>query len=80
VFFADEAQKAATEAYIAMLGDTGWYDDPVVTTLEPLDTFYAAEADHQDYVELNPNQPYVRAIAIPKVKKLKEHHADLLKD
>ncbi len=80
VFYADDAQKAATEAYIALLNDTGWFSEPIATTLEPLDDFHRAEQYHQDYVRLNPDQPYVRAVAVPKVKKLKEHYSDLIEE
>jgi peptide methionine sulfoxide reductase msrA/msrB len=80
VFYADEAQKAATEAYIKLLQESGRFSDPIVTTLEPLSRFFPAETYHQDYVKLNPDQPYVRAIAIPKVKKLEEHYGEMLKD
>ena len=80
VFYADEAQKAATKAYIKLLNESGKFSEPIATTLEPLDVFYSAETYHQDYVENNPAQPYVRAVAIPKVEKLKEHYGDILKD
>ncbi len=80
VFYADEAQKAATEAYINLLQETGRFDEPIATTLEPLSRFFPAESYHQDYVRLNPDQPYVRAVALPKVKKLEEHYGELLKD
>ncbi len=80
VFYADEAQKAATEAYIKLLNEGGRFSNPIATTLEPLDAFYPAEKYHQDYVENNPSQPYVRSVAIPKVEKLKEHYGDILKE
>ena len=78
VFYRDEGQFAATKAYIDLLGDTGWFNEPIVTTLEPLDHFYDAETYHQNYVRQNPDQPYVRAVAKPKVKKLEEHYSDLI--
>jgi peptide-methionine (S)-S-oxide reductase len=43
-----------------------------VTTLEPLKEFYPAESYHQNYVCANPDQPYVRSAALPKVKKVRE--------
>jgi peptide-methionine (S)-S-oxide reductase len=30
------------------------WKNPVVTTLEPLTTFWPAEAYHQDYLQVNP--------------------------
>lgn len=43
---------------------------PIATQLVKLERFYPAEEYHQDYVWRNPGQGYVRAIAIPKLKKL----------
>ncbi|MGF1632716.1 MAG: peptide-methionine (S)-S-oxide reductase MsrA [Phycisphaerae bacterium] len=69
VFYADDEQKQVAEAYIKQLNETGLWDKPIVTTLEPLDAFYVAEAYHQDYVQNNPNQPYVVQYALPKREK-----------
>jgi peptide-methionine (S)-S-oxide reductase len=48
----------------------------IVTEVEPLDTFYEAEADHQNYYRSNTQLPYCQAVISPKVKKLREKHAD----
>ena len=39
---------------IRTVNESGQWKDPVVTTLEPLDTFYTAEQEHQDYLMYNP--------------------------
>ena len=52
---------------------------PIVTTLEPLTAFYPAEAHHQNYVACNLHQPYVQAVALPKVKKVRAKFKDLVK-
>jgi peptide-methionine (S)-S-oxide reductase len=41
----------------------------VATEIKPLETFYPAEKYHQDFVRENPGHPYVRQIALPKMKK-----------
>lgn len=79
VFFADEQQRAIAEAYIAQLTAAEVFDAPIVTTLEPLRAFYPAEDYHQDYARINPDQPYIRAAAAPKVEKLKRYFGDQLK-
>ena len=79
VFFADDAQRNAAEKAIAKMADQGVYEDPIVTTLEPLETFHPAEAYHQDYARLNPNQNYIVCVAWPKVKKLRETYPELLR-
>ena len=76
LFYADEQQKRVAEAYIKELDASGVYDKPIVTTLEPLEAFYEAEAYHQDYVRLNPSQPYVVQQALPKVAKVRKHFAE----
>ena len=50
-----------------------------MTTLEPLKEFFPAERYHQNYVCTNPNDAYVRAAALPKVKKVREKFKDKLK-
>jgi peptide-methionine (S)-S-oxide reductase len=43
------------------------------------ETFYPAEDYHQDYFARNPAQPYCRAVAAPKVEKVRKVFKDLLK-
>ena len=55
------------------------WTNPVVTEIEPLETFYPAEEYHQDYFARNPNQGYCQIVINPKLKKVRDHHAALLK-
>ncbi|UVE52503.1 peptide-methionine (S)-S-oxide reductase MsrA (plasmid) [Haloferax larsenii] len=73
----DEQQRLA-EQFVDELESAEAFDDPIVTEIEPLDTFYEAEAYHQDYFEKNPNQPYCAVNVAPKVKKVREKFADKL--
>jgi peptide-methionine (S)-S-oxide reductase len=79
VFHADEAQRAVAEAYIAQLDAAQAFPAPIATTLEPLEAFFEAEGYHQRYAERNPAQPYVAAVALPKVRKLERYFGDRLK-
>jgi peptide-methionine (S)-S-oxide reductase len=72
IFYANEAQRRIAEAYIRQIDAAGVFDTPVATTLEPLEKFYEAEAYHHDYAARNPDQPYIRAVAAPKVAKLRK--------
>jgi peptide methionine sulfoxide reductase MsrA len=45
----------------------------------PLGAFYKAENYHQNYAELNPNQPYIAAVSTPKVEKLKQKYGEYLR-
>jgi peptide methionine sulfoxide reductase msrA/msrB len=80
IFFASEQEKADAEAFIAVLNEEGVFSRPIVTTLEPLETFHVAEAYHQDYVCNNPNAGYVRGVALPKVKKVREKFAEKVRE
>jgi peptide-methionine (S)-S-oxide reductase len=79
IFYADEEQKRVAESYITQLADAKVFPDPIATTLEPLEQFFEAEEYHQDFVQRNPHQPYVAAVAMPKVKKLEKTFKDKLK-
>jgi peptide-methionine (S)-S-oxide reductase len=79
VFPGDDEQRAVAEAYIAQLNAAKVYPNPIVTTIEPMGTFYPAEDYHQNYAARNPSQPYVAAVALPKVDKLQKYFGDRLK-
>lgn len=79
IFVAGDAERAVAEAYIAQLSAAKVFDDPIVTTIEPLEAFYEAEAYHQNFVARNPAQPYVAAVAAPKVEKLRQAYPEKLK-
>jgi peptide-methionine (S)-S-oxide reductase len=65
-------QKKVTDAYIAQLNAAKVYGKPIVTKVGALDGFFPAEAYHQDYLTLHPNQPYIAYNDIPKVENLKK--------
>jgi peptide-methionine (S)-S-oxide reductase len=79
IFYANADEERTAKAYLQQLTDAKVFDRPIVTTLEPLEKFFEAEAYHQDFVTRNPNQPYVAAVALPKVKKLEKSFAGKLK-
>ncbi|MFB6267396.1 MAG: peptide-methionine (S)-S-oxide reductase MsrA [Halodesulfurarchaeum sp.] len=77
IFTHDERQAELAEAFIDRLSAEGAYDDPIVTEIQPLETFYEAEAYHQDYYEKNPGDGYCSMYAEPKVQKVRREFADL---
>ncbi len=79
IFYGGEEQKDAAEALIAELDDRQLWDRPIVTQVVPADDFYPAEEYHHDYFSRNPNQGYCRAVISPKVGKLRQRWAHLLK-
>jgi peptide-methionine (S)-S-oxide reductase len=71
VFYADAAQQQQAAAYIAQLDAARVFRGHIVTRLEPLNGFYAAEDDHQDYATLHPESPYIAHYDLPKIANLK---------
>jgi len=79
IFFANDEEQAVAAAYLKKLKASGVFPRPVVTKLEPLTKFYPAETKHQNFVCDNPDQGYVRAVALPKVAKVRKAFPDKLK-
>ena len=76
IFYADEMQREVAEAYMDQIERAGVFDAPLATELVPLEAFYVAEDYHHDYAARNPDQPYIRAVAQPKIEAIqayKEH-------
>ncbi|MBI1181197.1 MAG: peptide-methionine (S)-S-oxide reductase MsrA [Alphaproteobacteria bacterium] len=71
IFTTTAAQRKVADAYIAQLDKAGVWKRPIVTTVQPLGRFYEAEAYHQDYATLHPDQPYIALNDIPKIDALK---------
>jgi peptide-methionine (S)-S-oxide reductase len=79
IFYKDAEQKKVAEAYIKQLDEAKIFKNPIVTEVSALKKFYPAEEYHQDFVKRNPNHPYVRVNAYPKLDKLKKYYASMLK-
>jgi peptide-methionine (S)-S-oxide reductase len=71
IFTTSDAQKTMAQAYIAQLDAAKVYPRPIVTKVGSLQGFYPAEAYHQDYLTLHPNQPYIAYNDLPKLENLK---------
>lgn len=80
IFYHDDEQKELALKVSERLGEAGIWDDPIVTEVSPLETFYRAEDDHHDYFANNPNQGYCQFVIMPKVKKFEKLFGDLLKE
>ena len=64
------------KAYIDQLDQARAFGAKIATTIEPGRPFYPAEAYHQDYLTLHPNQPYIVINDLPKVANLKRLFAE----
>ena len=52
----------------------------IVTEVKALKIFYYAEEYHQNYEKKNPNNPYVKAVSIPRLNRFKNKYPYLLKN
>jgi peptide-methionine (S)-S-oxide reductase len=78
MYFADDAQKAAFEDAVSR-AKSHW-DKPIVTEIVPLETFYDAEAYHQDYFNKNPGNGYCSIVITPKIVKARAAYTKWFKD
>jgi peptide-methionine (S)-S-oxide reductase len=72
-------QHEVAERYMDQIEREGVFDEPLATELVPLQAFYVAEDDHHDYAARNRHQPYIRAVAQPKIEAIqayKEHRKE----
>ena len=79
IFYTDADQKRVAEAYIDQLDRAKVFSGKIVTELQPLDEFFVGEEYHQGYAAAHPNQPYIAAVAMPKVYKLRKYFSGSLK-
>ena len=79
IFYHDEEQKETAASVIAELEAAKVWDDPIVTEVTPLDTFYEAEDYHQEYFQNNSLQPYCQFVVKPKLAKFRKAFTEKLK-
>ena len=70
VFYHSDKQRVIAEKSKKNADRSSLYEDPIVTEITRLATFYSAEEYHQDYYRLNSNAPYCQVVIQPKLKKL----------
>ncbi|EMR02871.1 peptide-methionine (S)-S-oxide reductase MsrA [Cesiribacter andamanensis] len=79
ILYNSRYQEQLARAYMARLSEQKVFPRAIVTQLEPLTKFWRAEAYHQDYYELHPDDPYIKAVSAPKVRKFEKEYPHLLK-
>lgn len=80
IFYRNSVQKEKAEYYIKKLNSEKVYPSNIVTVVEPLSIFYAAEDYHKDYYNNNPDQPYCKYVIQPKLEKFKKVFKEKLKN
>jgi peptide-methionine (S)-S-oxide reductase len=71
IFYANESQQKIATAYIAQLEQARSFPRAIVTRVDPLKGFYAAESYHQDFLIHNPTHGYIVYNDLPKVRNFK---------
>ena len=79
IFYHTPEQKAVAEQMIEELNKAQVWNDPIVTEVEPFETFYPAEEYHREYYRRNGGQPYCRVVIAPKLAKFREEYSFRLK-
>jgi peptide methionine sulfoxide reductase msrA/msrB len=79
IMYRNENQRTIAKSLIDQLEKEKVYDNPIVTTLEPLSVYYKAEDYHQDYFNNNKSQGYCQMVIQPKIDKFEKVFKDRLK-
>ncbi len=79
IFYHTPEQLEIAKEVIADMEDLSVWDDPIVTEVTELDTFYPAEEYHHDYFKRNPGQGYCSVVIAPKVAKFRKQFQERLK-
>jgi len=77
IFYNSDQQKRIAQAYIAQLDQAKVFPHAIVTQVAPLKAFYPAEAYHQNYATLHPDNPYIKYNDLPKVAHLQQQFPNL---
>jgi peptide-methionine (S)-S-oxide reductase len=70
ILFADAVQRAAAEQSRARAARE--FREPITTEIVPLEKFWEAESEHQDYFRRNPHAGYCAYVIAPKIRKLEK--------
>jgi peptide-methionine (S)-S-oxide reductase len=79
IFYGNDEQKSIAEAYVAQLEKAHVFNRPIVTTVVPLEGFYAAEDYHQNFLAQHLDYPYIVVNDLPKLRALKAEFPELVK-
>lgn len=79
-FYTNDNEREIIQKYIKLLEQEGIFSAKIVTEVRPMEKFYYAEEYHQNYERLNPNNPYVRKVSIPRLRRFQKTYPELLKE
>ena len=79
IFYQNDAQKKIIAEKINAL-NAKIAPEKVAAEVMPFQKFWVGEDYHQDYERLHPNQPYIRSVSIPRLKRFQAKFPELLKE
>ncbi|MCB0643435.1 MAG: peptide-methionine (S)-S-oxide reductase MsrA [Phaeodactylibacter sp.] len=79
LFYQNDQEKAIIEKKIGEI-NSQIAPDQVAAEVKPFEKFWVAEAYHQNYEKLHPNQGYIRAVSIPRLKRFQSKFPELIKE
>lgn len=74
LLYSDENQKRSFEAAVKR-AETVW-DDPILTEISPLENFFVAEDEHQDFFSKQPESGYCSIVIMPKIIKARAAYSE----
>ncbi len=78
ILYHNEPQHQTAKEVIAELEP--YFEKKIATEVSPFETFYKAEAHHQEYYKSNPAKAYCVSVINPKLAHLRKHFKHVVKD
>lgn len=79
-FYQSGSERESIQNYITLLIEKEIFDNEIVTEVKAFEKFYYAEEYHQNYERLNPYDPYVQNVSIPRLRRFQAAYPELLKE
>jgi peptide-methionine (S)-S-oxide reductase len=80
IFYHNDAQKSIAEKAVRAAQESGEWPAPIVTEITQFSVFYPAEDYHDNYYNLNKDQPYCSMVITPKMNKFKKKFHQLIQE
>lgn len=79
IFYTTEEQKNVVDEYVRKLTENKAFEKPILTEIRPFEMFYIADESHKNYYKAHPEEAYCKVNINPKIAKLRQKHAGLLR-
>lgn len=80
LFYLTPEEKTIANQTLKEYSRSELFKNPIVTEVKKLNAFYRAEEYHQNYIEHNPENPYVRNVSLPRFELFKRTYKGKLKE